>query len=88
MRYKVIFTKKALKQLKKMDKHNSALILGWIEKNINNSENPRLQGKALVADKSDQWKYRIGNYRVLCEIQDEKIVILVLEIGHRKEIYN
>ncbi len=88
MKYKVIFTKKALKQLKKMDKHTSALILGWIEKNIYNSENPRLHRKALVENKSNQWRYRIGNYRVLCEIQDEKIIVLVLEIGHRKEIYN
>ncbi len=88
MKYKVIFTKKALKQLKKIDKHTSALILGWIEKHINNSENPRALGKALIENKYGEWRYRIGNYRMLCEIQDEKIIVLVLEIEHRKEIYN
>ena len=88
MKYKVIFTEKAKKQLKKLDKHISALIIGWIEKNIENSTNPRLYGKGLVGNKADQWRYRIGDYRIICEIQDDKIIVLILEIGHRKEIYD
>ena len=88
MRYKVIFTERAKKQLKKLDKHIAALIIGWLEKNIQNCENPRLHGKGLVENKSGQWRYRIGDYRVICEIQDKEIIVLVLEIGHRKEIYN
>ena len=88
MKYKVIFTEKAKKQLKKMDKYTAALIIGWLEKNIENCENPRVHGKGLVENKSEQWRYRIGNYRVICEIQDENIIVLVLEIRHRREIYN
>ena len=88
MKYKVIFTEKAKKQLKKLDKHISALIIGWIEKNIENSTNPRLYGKGLVGNKAGQWRYRIGDYRIICEIQDDKIIVLILEIGHRKEIYD
>lgn len=88
MQYKVIFTERAKKQLKKLDKHIAALIIGWLEKNIQNCENPRLHGKGLVENKSGQWRYRIGDYRVICEIQDKEIIVLVLEIGHRKEIYN
>ena len=64
-----------------------ALIIGWLEKNIEGCENPRLHGKGLVGDKSGEWRYRIGNYRIICEIQEKEIVVLVLEIGHRREIY-
>lgn len=88
MRYKVIFTERAKKQLKNLDKHISALIIGWLEKNIQNCENPRLHGKGLLENKSGQWRYRIGDYRVICEIQDKEIIVLVLEVGHRREIYN
>ena len=85
MKYKILFTDKAKKQLKKLDKHISALIIGWLEKNIENTENPRVHGKGWVENKSGQWRYRIGDYRVICEIQDENVIVLVLEIGHRKE---
>ena len=87
MKYKVVFSKRAVKQLKKLDKQIAALILGWIEKNLNGCTNPRLYGKSLTGDKSDQWRYRIGSYRLLCKIEDKKITIIVLEIGHRKNIY-
>ena len=87
MKYKVVFSDNALKQIKKMDKHISLLIIGWIEKNLEGTSNPRHFGKALVANKNCQWRYRIGDYRAICEIQDNKITILVLEIGHRKNIY-
>lgn len=88
MSYKVIFTDKAKKQLKKLDKHISSLIIGWLEKNIEGCENPRVHAKGLVENKSGQRRYRIGDYRVICEIQDDEIIVLVLEIGHRREIYN
>ncbi len=87
MKYTILFTEKAKKQLKKLDKHIAALILGWLEKNIQNCENPRIHGKGLVENKSGQWRYRIGDYRVICEIKDKEVIVLVLEIGHRKEIY-
>ncbi len=87
MKYKVIFTERAKKQLSKLDRHIALLIIGWIEKNIEGTQNPRQHGKSLVGDKSGQWRYRIGDYRIICEIQDEKIIVLVLEIGHRREIY-
>jgi len=88
MRYKVVFTEGAKKQLKKIDKHIASLIIGWIEKNLQHCDNPRQHGKCLTANKSGQWRYRIGDYRLICEIQDEEITILVLEVGHRKNVYN
>jgi len=87
LKYKVVFSEKAKKQLKKLDKYVYSLIIGWLEKNVNNSENPRLHGKALTENRVGQWRYRIGDYRVICEIEDSKIIVLVLEVGHRKEIY-
>ena len=87
MRYKVVLTEKAKKQLKKLDKHISSLLVGWMEKNLEGCSNPRQHGKSLTGDKSGQWRYRIGDYRLICEIHDEEITILVLEAGHRREIY-
>ena len=67
---------------------NSKIGMKKLEKNIQNCENPRLHGKGLVENKSGQWRYRIGDYRVICEIQDKEIIVLVLEVGHRREIYS
>lgn len=88
MKYKVEFTEKSLKQLKKIDKHTASLILGWIKKNLEGCENPRQHGKALTADKIGQWRYRVGDYRLLAEIEDDRIVILILSVGHRRDVYN
>ncbi len=87
MNYRVEFTKSALKYLKNLDKQTASLILGWIRKNLEGCENPRVHGKALAANRSSQWRYRVGDYRLLCEIEDNKIRILVLNVGHRREIY-
>ena len=88
MKYRIVFTERAKKQLKKFDKHIAALILGWLEKNIEGCENPRIHGKGLVENKSGQWRYRVGDYRIICEIKDDEIIVLVLEVGHRRDIYN
>lgn len=87
MGYQVEYTKEALKALKKMDRHTAALILGWVRKNLVGCTDPRQHGKGLTANRSGQWRYRVGNYRLLAEIEDDRIIILILEIGHRKEIY-
>lgn len=88
MKYRILFTEKSKKQLKKMDKHISLLIIGWLEKNIQNCENPRIHGKGLIENKSGEWRYRIGDYRVICKIKDKEVIVLVLEVGHRREIYD
>ncbi|QPR66070.1 type II toxin-antitoxin system RelE/ParE family toxin (plasmid) [Lysinibacillus macroides] len=85
--YHVAFTKQALKELKKMDKHQASIILAWIKKNLEGCENPRLHGKALVANHTGKWRYRIGDYRLITHIDDDQIIILVLDIGHRRSIY-
>lgn len=88
MNYKVEFTQHALKELKKLDRRTAALIIGWIRKNLENCENPRLHGKALSANRSGQWRYRVGDYRLICVIDDGKITVLVLNVGHRRDVYD
>jgi mRNA interferase RelE/StbE len=85
--YSVLYTAQAAKQLKKLDQQTAKLIYAWIEKNLEGCENPRRLGKALAANHSNQWRYRIGDYRLLADIIDEKITILILSVGHRRDIY-
>ncbi len=87
-KYKVAYSLQAIKQLKKLDKNTQKLIYAWIDKNLQNCGNPRQHGKALVANRKGQWRYRVGNYRLIAEIEDEQITILILNVGHRREIYD
>lgn len=88
MNYKVEFDKRALRKLKKMDAYQKRILLAWIKKNLVDTENPRQHGKALVGKHKGLWRYQIGEYRLISHIDDEKVTILILEIGHRSEIYN
>lgn len=87
MAWKVEFSKTAIKQLGKIDKKWQLGILDYLEYNIAMSDNPRAKGKALVGDKKGLWRYKVGDYRIICDIEDENLSILALAIGHRKEIY-
>ena len=87
-RYTVKFSERARKQLYKLDRQRFILITNWIGKNLENCENPRAHGKALTANRSGQWRYRIGDYRLIAKIEDEEVTILVLEVGHRREVYD
>ena len=87
MKYKVVITDTARKQLKKLDKFIAGMIIGWMKKNLEGCSDPRRHGKALTANRSGEWRYRVGDYRIIAEIQDDKIIILILTIGHRREIY-
>ena len=87
MTYHVEFSRRALKDIQRLDKATAALILGWIRKNLEGCENPRAHGKGLTANHSGEWRYRVGDYRLLAEIQDGKLVIIMLTVGHRSEVY-
>ncbi|RKW53563.1 MAG: type II toxin-antitoxin system RelE/ParE family toxin [Lachnospiraceae bacterium] len=87
MIYEISTTEKFDKALKKLDRQTQRIIKAWIEKNLINCENPRIHGKALTANRSGQWRYRVGDYRILAEIQDDKLVLIFIDIGHRKDIY-
>jgi len=87
MSWKLRYSKKADKQLSKLDAPQSRIIVAWLTKNINGCEDPMKFGKALSAEHGRKWRYRIGNYRVLVDIQDNDLLVLALEVGHRKDIY-
>lgn len=87
MIFHVEFTDSAKKDLKKLDKYHAGLIIGWIEKNLEGCTDPRQHGKALTANRRGQWRYRVEDYRIIAEIIDDRVVILVLNVGHRREIY-
>ena len=87
MTYQVRFEKRAQKTLKKMNKHQAGIIMAWIKKNLVGTTNPREYGKGLTANRTEEWRYRIGDYRIISYINDETITILILEIGHRRDIY-
>ena len=87
MKYQVEYLPQVYKTLEKMDKFTKCIIIEWIEKNLVGTENPRLFGKPLSANRAGQWRYRIGDYRVIAKIEDDRLIILVIAIGHRREIY-
>lgn len=77
----------AQKQLEKLDRPAAARILDWLESRLEGSGNPRHFGEALRGELAGLWRYRIGDFRVICEIQDHRLVIYALSIGHRRGIY-
>ena len=85
--YRVEFSENALKTFKKMDKQIATMLFAWISKNLEGCEKPRIHGKELVADKKGIWRYRLGDYRLLAHIFDDRLIILVVDSGHRKDIY-
>ena len=88
MNYKILFSEQASKDIKKLDKTTRVLLEKWLKKHLVDCENPRAYGKALTADKTGLWRYRIGNYRLICDIRDNEMIVLALTFGHRSEIYN
>lgn len=87
MYYKVIYSKKALKQFKKMDNHNKLYILSWIDKNLEGTDDPYKKGKTLKGSFKGSIRYRVGDYRIITDIQGDKLIILVLNVEHRRSIY-
>ena len=87
MTYHVDTTSRFDREFKKLDRFTQIMIKSWITKNLTDCDDPRAHGKALSADLKGVWRYRIGDYRLLCEIQDDRLVILALRVAHRREVY-
>jgi mRNA interferase RelE/StbE len=77
----------AEKQLRKLDRPIQRRLIDWLEDRIEGCKNPRHFGEPLRGEMAGLWRYRIGDYRVICEIQDQQLVVLALAVGHRREIY-
>ena len=87
MAWTIKYTDTARKQLKKIDHQIARRILDFMDERVAIADDPRQTGKALTGPLGNFWRYRIGDYRVICDIQDNEICVLVVEIGNRKDIY-
>ena len=87
-KYKIELSERFKKEFRKLDKYTQKIIRGWIDKNLVETQNPRIHGKGLTANRNGQWRYRIGDYRLIYIIDDKKLVILALTVGHRRNIYD
>ena len=85
--YRVELTAKARKQLKKMDRFDARILATWVKNNLDGCENPRAFGKGLTANRTGEWRYRVGSYRILALIQDDIVTIEVFSIGRRDKVY-
>lgn len=88
MSYHLEFTRDVQRSLRKMDKHQAKLIVRWLYQHVDGVEDPRSFGKGLTANRTGQWRYRIGNYRVIVEIEDNRMVVTAINIGHHRDIYD
>ena len=86
MAYTIKFTAEADKELKRLDKQQANRILNYLAQ-IESLDNPQARGKALTGSLGGLWRYRVGNYRVVCHIQAQVLIELVVRIGHRRDIY-
>jgi len=81
------YTKTAQDQLAKLDKPIAQRIMAFMATRIARADHPRRQGKALTGVLGGFWRYRVGDYRIVCDIQDGTLRILVVMVGHRNKVY-
>jgi len=85
--WSVEFTADAARDLRRLDPQVGLEILTYLRKRIASDEDPRRFGKALRGEKQGLWRYRVGDYRLICLVEDERLTVLVLRAAHRKEVY-
>lgn len=89
MAWKVEFHPAARRELDKLDRKQAKRILSFLSERIGTMDNPRSIGQALKGPRfGELWKYRVGDYRIITRIEDQKLIVLVLRIGHRKDVYS
>ena len=87
MAWTIEYADTAIGQLRKLDKQTARRIVDFMDERIAGQENPRNTGKALTGPYGGFWRYRVGDYRVICDIQDSALRVLVVQLGNRREIY-
>lgn len=88
MVWTINYSDRAIKSLRKMDKQTARRIVDFMDLRIAVAADPRQSGKPLKGELGEFWRYRVGDYRILCEIRDDELVILAATIGHRREVYD
>ena len=83
---KVVYREKVLRQLKKLDMHIQKKILDYMDE-IALLDDPRIKGKVLTGNLGGIWRYRVEDYRIFCDIEDDKLLITVIKVGHRRDVY-
>ncbi|MFB9950459.1 type II toxin-antitoxin system RelE/ParE family toxin [Rhizobium puerariae] len=87
MAWTIRFRESAEKQLSRLAKRDAGRIVSFLEERLATHENPRELGAALKGHAfGGYWRYRVGDYRIICDIQDHRLIVLVIEIGHRREV--
>jgi mRNA interferase RelE/StbE len=82
------YTETALKKLEKLDRQTARSILDYLDDRIAPSASPRIYGKPLTGSLKGRWRFRVGDYRLICRIKDNKVIVLVIDLGHRRHIYD
>lgn len=82
------FDERALRELRKLGQETRRAIVACLDERVAGADEPRRLGKALKADLAGLWRYRFGDYRILCQIKDAELLVLVVAIGHRRDVYS
>lgn len=88
MGWKLEYSPSAQKSLRKLDPAVRNRILQWLDENVDNCQDPRARGKALAGGLSGLWRYRVGDYRIICSIEGSVMVVLVIDVEHRSKVYS
>lgn len=86
-KWTLVFTEDVRKELKKLPQQASNKIINYLENKVLPSPSPRTLGRSLSANLRGLWRYRVEDYRIVCEIQDKELIILIVRVGHRKNVY-
>lgn len=87
MAWRVDFTPAAAKQLRKLDRQIGGRIAAYLQEVVSSCGHPRERGRGLTANRAGLWRYRVGDYRVICDLEEDQLLVLVVQIGHRREVY-
>lgn len=88
MAWTVEWDERAVREAQKLGREARRRIVTYMRERIATSEDPRRFGKPLLAEKAGLWRYRVGDYRIVCRIEDDRVVVLILAVGHRSKIYD
>jgi mRNA interferase RelE/StbE len=87
MAWKISFDKRAEKQFAKLSEGVRLQVAEYLYQRVAEQPDPRRLGKALTGELKGFWRYRVGDYRIICELRDRELLILIIEVGHRREVY-
>lgn len=88
MAWRIEVIPSAAKELRKLDRQVARRIGAYLNELATTCSNPRQRGKGLTANKSGLWRYRVGDYRIICQLEDERLLVLVVRIAHRSAVYH